>query len=225
MLSYDSPVPAGTNGHTNGHRDASSITTEHNGSMPSIRPRKQTTKHHHIWLVTGPAGSGKTTVAEFLADKLHLPYIEGDALHTKANVEKMRNGTPLNDADRWDWLTLLRDESTRQIASGSEGVVVTCSALKRKYRDVIRVAAYFDPLIRVHFIFLDASEDELLRRVANRKGHYMGANMVRSQFDILERPGAEEGDVISVDVGRSPGEVAEDALSRVHKIISSDRSY
>lgn len=87
MLSYDSPIPAGTNGHTNGHRDASSITTDHNGSMTSIRPRKQTTKHHHIWLVTGPAGSGKTTVAEFLADKLHLPYIEGDAVRTSPKTQ------------------------------------------------------------------------------------------------------------------------------------------
>lgn len=138
--------------------------------------------------------------------------------HTPANVEKMRGGTPLTDADRWDWLTALRDESMRRINRGSEGVVVTCSALKRKYRDVIRVAAYYDPDIRVHFIFLNAPAEVLLARVTNRQGHYMGPSMVQSQFDILERPAEVERDVISIDVSRSIEEVKKDALARVSDI-------
>ncbi|TGJ86936.1 hypothetical protein E0Z10_g1822 [Xylaria hypoxylon] len=161
---------------------------------------------HHIWLVTGPAGCGKSTVAQHLSESLELPYLEGDAFHPEANIEKMANGIPLTDADRWDWLTLLREESLRQLATGAEGVVLTCSALKRKYRDVIRVAPYFSHDVLVHFIYLHAPESVLLERVGLRQGHYMGANMVRSQFEILEPPTAEETDVISIDVsGPVPG--------------------
>lgn len=132
-----------------------------------------------------------------------------------ANVEKMRNGIPLTDADRWDWLTALREESIHRINGGSKGVILTCSALKRKYRDVIRVAAYFDHRILIHFIFLNAPEEVLLRRVQMRKGHYMGANMVHSQFDILELPSRDEKDVFSVDVDQTIDRVKRDALARV----------
>ncbi|GAW22945.1 hypothetical protein ANO14919_124920 [Xylariales sp. No.14919] len=161
---------------------------------------------HHIWLVTGPAGCGKSTVAEYLSESLNLPYLEGDEFHPKANIDKMANGIPLTDADRWDWLTLLREESLKKLASGADGVVLTCSALKRKYRDVIRVAPYFSHNVSLHFIYLHAPEAVLLERVGLRQGHYMGANMVRSQFEILEPPTAEETDVISIDVsGPIPG--------------------
>ncbi|KAH6608700.1 thermoresistant gluconokinase [Trichoderma cornu-damae] len=178
--------------------------------------------HTHIWLVTGPAGCGKTSVAEHLANALNMPYIEGDSFHTPANVDKMRSGIPLTDADRWDWLTALREESMRQINEGRTGVVLTCSALKRKYRDVIRVAAYYDHHLLIHFIYLDASEELLLQRVTKRQGHYMGANMVHSQLDILERPSPNETDVITIDVSRSLGEVQQDALERVVDMMGSD---
>lgn len=134
----------------------------------------------------------------------------------------MSAGTPLTDADRWDWLAALREESVEQLTSGPEGVVLTCSALKRKYRDVIRVAAYFDHDILIHFIFLDAPEEVLLKRVGQRQGHYMGANMVHSQFDILERPSESEKDVISIDVSRALEEVKKDALERVMNVMNND---
>ncbi len=132
----------------------------------------------------------------------------------------MANGIPLTDADRWDWLTLLREESLKQLASGAEGVVLTCSALKRKYRDVIRVAPYFTHDVQLHFIYLHASEDVLLERVESRQGHYMGANMVRSQFEILEPPTAEETDVISIDVSGSIQGVFSVALRQARNKIS-----
>ncbi|ROW11033.1 hypothetical protein VMCG_01076 [Cytospora schulzeri] len=179
-------------------------------------------KHHHIWLVTGPAGCGKSTVAKHVADSLNMPYIEGDEFHPIANVEKMSNGIPLTDADRWDWLTRLREEALKQLDLGNEGVVVTCSALKRKYRDVIRVAPYFSPGLQLHFIYLHAPEEVLLRRVAQRKGHYMGETMVHSQFAILEPPTAEERDVISLDVSGSIGEVSQDALDQVVRKLAED---
>jgi len=181
-------------------------------------------KQHHIWLVTGPAGCGKSTVAKHLADSLHLPYIEGDEYHPQANIDKMSAGIPLTDADRWDWLTALREASIRELDRGNDGVVLTCSALKRKYRDVIRVAPYFTPNLHVHFIYLDASEELLLKRVQARQNHYMGANMVHSQFDILERPTAAEIDVLTVDVDRTLEEVKTAALDRVLKTMEEIKS-
>lgn len=136
----------------------------------------------------------------------------------------MSNGIPLTDSDRWDWLTSLRDESIRQISEGQTGVVLTCSALKRKYRDVIRVAAYYDHHLLIHFIYLDASEELLLQRVAQRQGHYMGANMVHSQFEVLERPCKNETDVITIDVSRTLDEVKEDALARAIETMGRDDS-
>ncbi|KAI1820240.1 thermoresistant gluconokinase [Xylaria intraflava] len=177
-------------------------------------------KLHHIWLVAGPAGCGKTTVARHLSISLKFPYVEGDDFHPQANIVKMSEGIPLTDADRWDWLTLLREESVKTLASGVEGVVVTCSALKRKYRDVIRVAPYFSHGIRLHFIYLHAPEAVLLQRVGLRQGHYMGANMVRSQFEILEPPVAEETDVISIDVSGPLSGVCEEVVRQATRRIS-----
>ncbi|KAF7560711.1 hypothetical protein G7046_g3426 [Stylonectria norvegica] len=222
MLSYDSPLPAqGQNSPSTAPLPPSMHATSPTNSMMATNAitngqasvHRRETKYHHIWLVTGPAGCGKSTVAEYLANSLDMPFIEGDSFHPAANVEKMRNGTPLTDADRWDWLTALREESIHRINGGSEGVVLTCSALKRKYRDVIRVAGYFDHRLLIHFIFLNAPEEVLLQRVQGRKGHYMGAGMVHSQFDILELPSEDEKDVISIDVSRTVDEVKQDALA------------
>lgn len=257
MLSYDSPMsvngqpPKSPSSLTNGVQQAVASKTQPrvpgvptsansgahvNGSLDS--------KYHHIWLVTGPAGCGKTTVAEYLAQALKLPYIEGDSVsvlaylvfqtmadsrikfHPQANIEKMANGIPLTDADRWDWLVALREESRHQLAAGSDGVVLTCSALKRKYRDVIRVAGYYDRSILIHFIYLSAAESVLIQRVTARSAstnHYMGANMVRSQFQSLEAPMADETDVISLDVSRTLEEVKRDALASVKAMMEEER--
>ncbi|KAI0842080.1 carbohydrate kinase [Hypoxylon sp. FL0890] len=230
MLTYDSPVSM--NGkHSSGANIAATMNTM--ASNPNPKPINATMvpvtsnntiakvnghsapKQHHIWLVTGPAGCGKSTVAKHLSEALNLPYIEGDEFHPKANIEKMANGIPLTDADRWDWLTALREESLRQLAAGAEGVVLTCSALKRKYRDVIRVAPYYSHDVVLHFIYLHAPESVLQERVGRRQGHYMGANMVHSQFSILEPPTAEETDVISLDVSGSMDEVLKETLEKV----------
>ena len=131
----------------------------------------------------------------------------------------MAAGIPLTDADRWDWLTILREQALQKLSAGAEGVVVTCSALKRKYRDVIRVAPYYSHDVLLHFIYLHAPEEVLLERVGARQGHYMGANMVHSQFSILEPPTAEEKDVISIDVSRAMDVVVADALSKVQHAV------
>lgn len=134
----------------------------------------------------------------------------------------MRTGTPLTDADRWDWLTALREESMHRIHGGASGVVLTCSALKRKYRDVIRVAAYYDRHLLIHFIYLDADEEMLLQRVAARQNHYMGADMVHSQFADLERPSGDERDVINVDVSQTLDDVKVEAARKVLDIMGKD---
>lgn len=135
----------------------------------------------------------------------------------------MSNGIPLTDADRWDWLTALREESLRHINACNSGVVLTCSALKRKYRDVIRVAPYFSPGLHLHFIYLQAPEEVLLRRVAERANHFMPPSMVQSQLEILEPPSADETDVLSVDVARPLDEVMADALHRVLQTMDEAR--
>ena len=132
----------------------------------------------------------------------------------------MSKGIPLTDADRWDWLTQLREEAITRLSSQNSGVVLTCSALKRKYRDVIRVAPYYAHNILVHFIYLHATEEVLLQRVMARKGHYMGANMVHSQFDILEVPGKDEADVIKLDVNKPIELVEDEALAKVQLAIA-----
>lgn len=130
----------------------------------------------------------------------------------------MADGLPLTDADRWDWLILLRQEALKSLQK-AEGVIVTCSALKRKYRDVLRIAHYHDPNVHVHFIFLCASEALLIDRVRARKGHYMKDTMVHSQFESLEAPQADEFDVLSIDASGTSEEVRDLARNVVNRTL------
>ena len=148
-------------------------------------------------VVMGVSGSGKTTVAELLAKQLGWPFMEGDRLHPPANVEKMRQGIPLTDADRWPWLDRIGEELKSWAAAGKSGVL-TCSALKRAYRDRIRSAR---PDVR--FIYIKGSEALIAARVAARHHEYMPASLLRSQFDTLEEPTPDEPGVITVDAGGS----------------------
>jgi gluconokinase len=148
-------------------------------------------------VVMGVSGSGKTTLAERLANKLGWPFVEGDRLHPPANVEKMRQGIPLTDADRAPWLDRIGEELHRWTAEGRSGVL-TCSALKRAYRDRIRSAR---PDVR--FVYLKGSEALIKTRAAARHHEYMPASLVRSQFETLEEPAPDEP-VVTVDAGGSP---------------------
>lgn len=133
----------------------------------------------------------------------------------------MANGHPLTDADRWDWLVLLREEAVKALEENS-GVIITCSALKRKYRDVMRIAAYNDHAIRVHFVFLNLSEEILLQRVRARQNHYMKDSMVHSQIAALETPTVNEGDVLSVDASGTPQTVQQLAVDAVRNAMSKE---
>lgn len=131
-------------------------------------------------VVMGVSGSGKTTVAERLAERLHWEFAEGDDFHPRANVEKMAAGHPLDDDDRWPWLRTIGGWVDRREASG-RSVVVTCSALKRSYRDLLREGR---PSVWFAYVTVDA---EVLRaRLRERTGHYMPASLLESQLATLE---------------------------------------
>jgi gluconokinase len=140
----------------------------------------------------------------------------------------MAAGHPLDDADRWDWLILLRDQALQHLKDGAKGVVVTCSALKKKYRDVIRTAKLYDedPNAAVHFVYLRATKEILLARVGARQGHYMKETMVLSQLAVLEEPDEDEvkrlKDVEVIDVERELDEVQNLAAMAVDRILSLD---
>ncbi len=134
----------------------------------------------------GVSGVGKSIVAQGLAAATGWALAEGDAFHPAANVDKMRSGIPLDDEDRWPWLRALRDWIGAQESQGRSSIV-TCSALKRSHRDVLREG---NPSVR--FFALVANEEHLTDRVEHRGGHYMPASVLGSQLDILEPLGADE---------------------------------
>jgi len=158
--------------------------------------------------VMGVSGSGKTTVAQLIADKLGAGMMEGDGLHPPENVAKMRAGIPLDDADRWPWL----DAIGRMLqAAKAEGrpVVVTCSALKRSYRQ--RLLAARADLV---FVYLKGPRALFEARVRARKHEYMPASLLDSQLATLEEPGADEP-VIAVDAALTPQAEADAALTQL----------
>ena len=162
-------------------------------------------------VVMGVSGSGKTTVAELLAKQLGWPFMEGDRLHPPANVEKMRQGIPLTDADRVPWLDRIGRELKTWAAEGRSGVM-TCSALKRAYRDRIRSAR---PDVR--FVYLKGSEALIGARVAARHHEYMPASLLRSQFDTLEEPTLGEPGVVTVDAGGTVGEEVAEVIAALDR--------
>ena len=155
----------------------------------------------------GVSGSGKSTVGAGIADVLGLHFIDGDGLHSAANVARMRAGTPLQDDDRWPWLDRV-GERLHDAAQWPAGVVVACSALKRAYRDRIRAAA---PDVR--FVFLDGAAGLIGSRMSTRTGHYMPAALLESQLRTLERPGEDEADVIRVDIAADAAAIVERAVA------------
>lgn len=138
-------------------------------------------------VVMGVSASGKSTVAAVVAQRLGWAHIDADDFHPQANIDKMHAGTPLTDDDRAPWLDRMRDELDRRVAAG-EPVVLSCSALKRKYRDVLRNSA-----ARVDFVHLRASRELLVARLDEREGHFFPEDLVDSQLAALEIPGDDEG--------------------------------
>lgn len=141
-------------------------------------------------VIMGVSGCGKSSVGEALAARLAIPYRDGDDLHPPENVEKMRAGIPLTDADRWPWL-----DRVAQVLRDEAPVIVGCSALRRAYRDRMRCGAGGP----VRFVHLSGSRAVIAARMAARKGHYMPLSLLDSQFAALEPPGPDEAMVVDID--------------------------
>lgn len=170
-----------------------------------------------IAVVMGVSGSGKTTVAAFLAAKLGCQFQQGDDLHPAANVAKMHGGTPLTDADRLPWLRKIAEEIDGWRARGESGVL-TCSALKRSYRDII-IGNRAD----VTLVYLKGSHELIHRRMAARHEHFMPVGLLDSQFATLREPTADEHP-ITVDVGGRPAEIAADIVHQLEQRQRGTRS-
>ena len=158
-------------------------------------------------VVMGVSGVGKTTIGTRLAEALAARFAEGDEFHPAANIEKMSAGRPLTDEDRWPWLESLA-RWTGERHAGGESTVVTCSALRRSYRDVLR-----DGAPGTFFVHLTGAEELIRTRIAGRE-HFMPASLLRSQFETLEPLQPDEAG-LAIDVGEPPDTIVDTALAEM----------
>jgi gluconokinase len=154
-----------------------------------------------IVIIFGVSGAGKTTIGRLLAEQLGWRFYEADDFHPRANIEKMRSGFPLTDDDRWPWLEWLRQQIERSLAA-RENAVLACSALKRAYRDRVRVSG------AVKFVFLRGDYALVEKQLRSRHGHFMNATLLQSQFDDLEEPQPDEH-AVTIQLGRTPEEIVD----------------
>lgn len=161
-------------------------------------------------IVMGVSGCGKTSVGEGIAERLGTPFVEGDSLHPDANVRKMSEGHPLTDDDRWPWL---REIAARIAAERSPVLVVTCSSLKRAYRDLLRTESGRP----VAFVFLHGTDALLAERMNARTGHFMPPALLESQLATLEDPRGEDG-VVPVDIDATVDEIVKHALDGLARL-------
>ncbi|MFB6099566.1 MAG: gluconokinase [Salinibacter sp.] len=146
-----------------------------------------------VLILMGVSGSGKTTVGTRLADALEWDFVDGDAFHPEANVQKMERGEPLTDADRWPWLRAIRDFIHEQLSEGTP-TIVACSALKAAYREVL-----LDDNPGAQIVYLKGSYDLIRRRLEARTDHFFDLELLDSQFEALEEPVAEAALTVHVD--------------------------
>lgn len=176
------------------------------GANSGTEPARKTTTRWPVVVVMGVTGTGKSTVGALLADRMDVPYAEADAFHSPANIAKMSEGVPLDDDDRWPWLDALGDWARQH---SSRGGVISCSALKRAYRDRLRTAAP-----DLYFLHLTGDRTLIATRLARREDHFMPAALLDSQFRTLEPLQADERGVeVSIEPG--PRTVTEHALSEL----------
>jgi gluconokinase len=159
-----------------------------------------------VILIMGVSGSGKTTLGSLLSERIGARFGDADAFHPAANVEKMSNGTPLTDDDRWPWLDGIAATISRWTADGTD-VVFACSALKRIYRDRLRGGR-----TDLKLIHLTGDEDLIASRMEARTGHFMPAGLLRSQLATLEPPGPDER-AITLDINLPPNILLEECLA------------
>ena len=160
-----------------------------------------------IYILYGIAGVGKTTIGKLLAEKLELPFYDADDFHPQSNIEKMKNGIPLQDEDREGWLSILAENVEKW--DKEKGAVIACSALKEKYRKKLQRI----PREKMMWIFLNSTYELILSRVKNRKEHYFNPDLLQSQYDSLEL--ADYG--LHIDVNQSIDAILDEILSEINK--------
>ena len=160
-------------------------------------------------VVMGVCGAGKTEIGRRLAETLRWGFLDADDFHPPANVEKMRSGTPLTDADRWPWLDALA-ALLRDATAGRGNTVLACSALARRYRDRLGL-----PHPRIRLVHLDDPSGVIRQRMEQRAGHFMPTALLESQLALLERPTADERPII-VDVAREPEAIVRSIVATLH---------
>jgi gluconokinase len=161
-----------------------------------------------IIVIFGVSGAGKTRVGKMLAEQTGWRFLEADDFHPAANIEKMRNGQPLTDEDRWPWLHCLRKQ-IEQLLSAGENAVLACSTLKRAYRDRLRIGD------EVKFVFLCGDYALVEKQLRSRHGHFMNEVLLQSQFDDLEEPQPDEN-VLAIQLGRTPQEIVEEIKTNLN---------
>ncbi|WP_395371959.1 gluconokinase [Komagataeibacter diospyri] len=175
----------------------------------SLSRRLRQGKQPRVLIVMGVSGCGKSTVAHLMAERLGWPVIEGDDLHTAHNIAKMSSGIPLTDEDRAPWLERIAQQVREWGAAGQCGIV-TCSSLKRKYREHIGGGSQ-----DVCFVYLKGSRDDIAPRLGQRMGHFMPAAMLDSQFATLEEPDMDDEVVMALDVNAPQDHLAEQACAHL----------
>jgi gluconokinase len=160
-----------------------------------------------ILIAMGVSGAGKTRIGEMLAERLKCTFTDGDAFHSAANKEKMHNGIPLTDDDRWPWLRTIRAAIEEKQRAG-ETAVFTCSSLKRSYRDILR-----DGDRDVCFVYLKGSREVLQQRLQTRTGHFFDPSLLQSQLDTLEEPGEDEAITVSIEL--TPEQIVDEVVAKV----------
>ncbi len=166
------------------------------------------TAHPGLYVVMGVCGSGKSLIGAQLAHELDIEFVEGDSLHPPDNVQRMAAGIPLTDDDRHGWLMAIATR-LREAKRAGVGLVVSCSALKRPYRDLLRSNGETD----VRFVYLAGSQALLAERMAQRRGHFMPLTLLESQLSILEEPSPDEGAWVC-DIREAPHAIVVDLVRR-----------